>query len=84
MAGFRSFNDRMASLEQNDMGLVTEAFSKADLDKVIPKLARVVGRTASDTLYRYVVVVTTKSFKRQDQVQCRSIIPNRLWKSNTV
>ena len=53
MAGFRSFNDRMTNLEQNDLGLVTEAFSKADLDKVIPKLARVVGRSSNDTLYRY-------------------------------
>lgn len=53
MAGFRSFNDRMASLEQNDLGLVTEAFSKKDLDVLVPKVARVVARQASDELYRY-------------------------------
>ena len=51
--GFRSFDQRMANLEHNDLGLVTEAFSKKDLDVVIPKLARVVGRSANDTLYRY-------------------------------
>ena len=53
MAGFISFNQRMKVLEKNHMGLVTEAFSKKDLDVVIPKLARVIGRSASDTLYRY-------------------------------
>ena len=51
--GFRSFNQRMANLEHHDQGLITEAFSKKDLDVVIPKLARVVGRSANDTLYRY-------------------------------
>ena len=51
--GFRSFDQRMANLEYNDQGLIAEAFSKKDLDVVIPKLARVVGRSANDTLYRY-------------------------------
>jgi len=51
--GFRSFDQRMATLDHHDQGLVTEAFSKKDLDIVIPKLARVVGKSASDELYRY-------------------------------
>ena len=51
--GFRSFDQRMANLEHHDQGLVTEAFSKKDLDVVIPKLARVVGKSASDELFRY-------------------------------
>ena len=51
--GFRSFDQRMANLQHHDQGLITEAFSKKDLDVVIPKLARVVGRSANDTLYRY-------------------------------
>jgi len=51
--GFRSFNQRMANLEYHDQGLITEAFSKKDLDVVIPKLARVVGKSANDELYRY-------------------------------
>ena len=51
--GFVSFNQRMQVLEKNDMGLISEAFSKKDLDVVIPKVARVVGRMASEDLYRY-------------------------------
>ena len=51
--GFRSFNQRMANLEHHDQGLITEAFSKKDLDKVIPKLAKVVGAQANDQLFRY-------------------------------
>ena len=51
--GFRSFDQRMANLEHHDKGFIAEAFSKKDLDVVIPKLARVVGKSANDSLYRY-------------------------------
>ena len=51
--GFRSFDQRMANLEYHDQGLITEAFSKKDLDVIVPKVARVVGRGAGDELYRY-------------------------------
>ena len=51
--GFRSFDQRMANLEHHDQGLITEAFSKKDLDKAIPKLAKVVGAQANDQLFRY-------------------------------
>ena len=51
--GFRSFNQRMANLEHHDQGLITEAFGKKDLDILVPKVARVVAKQASDELFRY-------------------------------
>ena len=42
--GFRSFDQRMANLEYHDQGLITEAFSKKDLDVIVPKDASLQGQ----------------------------------------